>query len=168
MAINAHSGHKTTDKPSEYREALELAEAGRSDEALACIQEYLASAPNDPEALNDTGVLLFSLGFTDEAVNHLEKARQLFPDSAEIIWNLVEIYLAANKGEKAIELFDVMEQLGILNADVLNRTADVLLKNDNLGGAAKTLRQSLEISPDQEILLPMIDVICGKMTENSC
>ena len=113
MTIHADSGHSKTDKPGEYREALKLAEAGRNDEALTCIQEYLASAPNDPEALNDTGAILFSLGFTDEAINHLKKARALFPDSAEIIWNLVEVYLAANKGEQAIELFDVMERLGI-------------------------------------------------------
>lgn len=167
MTINKHAGRQTTEKPAEYREALALAEAGKNEEALSCIQEYLASAPNDAEALNDTGAILFSLGYTDEAINHLTKAKKLFPDSAEIIWNLAETWLANNNGEQAMELFDDMEQLGILNADVLNRTADVLLKNGNLADAVKTLRRSLEISPNQEVLHPMIEVIRSKMPQNA-
>jgi Flp pilus assembly protein TadD len=167
MTTNTDAGRPMTEKPEEYKKALELAEAGKSEEALCCIQEYLASAPNDAEALNDTGAILFSLGYTEEAANHLAKARELFPDSAEILWNLAEIRLADNNAEQAMDLFDDMEHLGLLNADVLNRTADVLLKNNNLTDAAKMLRRSLEVSPDQDILRPMIDVICGKIDTNA-
>lgn len=165
MAAKECSSKKMTEKPDEYHEILELAENGQTEEALVRIQEYLASVPHDAEALNDTGAILFSLGHTEEAMNHFSKARDLFPDSAEIIWNSVEAYLATNNPDKAMEHFDKMKQLGILSADVLNRTANVLLENENLSDAAKVLRWSLELSPDQEILNPMVEIITGKMQE---
>jgi len=155
-------------KPNDYLKALELTEAGRHEEALTCIQEYLISAPNDTEALNDTGALLHCLGRSDEAINQLVKARNLQPDSAEIIWNLSEIYLAVGKATEAMKLFDDMDRMGILNADVLNRTAEVLLNEGNLVDALEMLHRSLELSPDQEILQPMIEVIRHRMAENSC
>jgi pentatricopeptide repeat protein len=87
------------------------------------------------------------------------------PDSAEIIWNLSETYLAVGKAEEAMELFDDMERMGILNVDVFNRTADVLLKKGNLAAAAKMLRRSLEMSQGQNILKPMVEVIDRKIAE---
>lgn len=155
------------EKPAEYADALKLAEAGQTQKALASIQNYLASAPDDPEALNDAGAILFSLGDIQKAIDLLEKARNLYPDAAEILWNLVEAYLAAGKAEQAIQLFDDMQQQELLSPDVLNRTADVLLKNNNLEQAVKVLTRSLEMAPEQEILQPMIDVIRSKMNENT-
>jgi len=150
-----------------HQKALELAEAGKHEEALGYMQEYLSSSPNDAEVLNDTGAILHCLNRSEEAIKHLAKARSLQPDSAEIIWNLSETYLAADKLKEAMELFDDMERIGILNSDVLNRTADILLNTGNLSGALKMLQRSLELSPNQEILKPMIEVIRHKMVKNS-
>jgi len=173
VAIKANSKESSTQNDTSgssnnYRKALELSETGRHEEALGYIQEYLSSSPNDAEALNDTGAILHCLGHSDEAINHLVKARNLQPDSAEIIWNLSETYLAAGKATEAMELLDDMDRMGILNADVLNRTADVLLNEGNLVNALAMLHRSLEISPDQQILQPMIEVISSKMDENNC
>ncbi len=173
MAIDTNSKKrpKTQNDASgnlnDYQKALELAETGRHEEALGYIQEYLGSSPNDAEALNDTGAILHCLGRSDEAVSHLVKARNLQPDSAEIIWNLSETYLAGGKATEAMELFDDMDRMGILNVDVLNRTADVLLNEDNLVDALEMLHRSLELSPDQKILQLMIEIIRHKMAENS-
>jgi tetratricopeptide (TPR) repeat protein len=155
-------------KTNDYQKALESAEAGRHEEALEYIQEYLVSSPKDAEALNDTGAILHCLNRSDEAVEYFVKAINLQPDSAEIIWNLSETYLAVGKATEAMKLFDDMERIGILNADVLNRTADVLLNKGDLVDALEMLHRSLELSPDQKILQPMIEVIRHKMAENSC
>jgi len=160
--------NNTLGKSKDYQKALELAEAGRHEEALASIQEYLGSSPNNAEALNDAGVILHCLGYSDEAINHLIKARNLQPDSGEIIWNLSETYLAVGKAKEAGELFDDMERLGILNADVLNRTADALLNEGNLTDTLEMLHRSLRLSPNQEILQPMIEIIGHKIAENNC
>jgi len=153
---------------NDYQKALELAEIGKYEDALGYIQEHLSSSPDDGEALNDAGAILHCMGRSDEAVEHLVKARNLQPDSAEIIWNLSETYLAVGKTAEAMELFDDMERLGILNADVLNRTANVFISENNLSNAVKILNRSLELSPDQEILQPMIEIIRHKMAEGNC
>lgn len=154
-------------KSNDYRKALELAETGKHEEALEYINEYLNSSPNDAEALNDAGAILHCLGRADEAVEYLLKARNSQPDSAEIVWNLSETYLAAGKANEATELFDDMDRMGILNADVLNRTAEVLLNQDNPAEAAKILNRSLELWPDQKILHPMLEVINHKIVEGN-
>ena len=145
-----------------YQRGLELAEAGKYHEALGCIQEHLRTAPADAQALNDTGAILYCLGRSDEAINHFVKARTLQGNTAEIVWNLVEAYLAVGKANEAMQLFDDMGQMGILNADVLNRTANVFLDQGNKSDAIETLLRSLQISPNQEILTPMIEVIRSK------
>ena len=146
-----------------YERGLELAEAGKYQEALACIQEHLHTAPDDAQVLNDAGAILYCLGRCDEAINHFVKAKSLQGDSAEIVWNLVEAYLAEGRTNEAMQLFDDMEWMGILDADVLNRTANALLEQDNKGGAIEMLLRSLEIAPDQKILQPMIEAIRSKM-----
>ena len=148
---------------SHYERGLKLAQAGRYQEALVCIQEHLCASPDDGQVLNDAGAILYCLGRADEAIDHFVKARSIQGDSAEILWNLVEAYLGAGRVDEAVRLFDDMERLGILNSDVLNRTANVLLAQDNKTGAIEMLHQSLEITPDQKILEPMIDVIRSKM-----
>ena len=148
---------------SHYERGLKLAQASRYQEALVCIQEHLCMAPDDGQALNDAGAILYCLGRADEAIDHFVKAKSILGESAEILWNLVEAYLGAGRVDEAIRLFDDMERLDILNSDVLNRTANVLLARDNKAGAIEMLHHSLEIAPDQKILEPMIDVIRSKM-----
>jgi protein O-GlcNAc transferase len=174
VKIDINSRRKTRtrkaalEKPKSYQKALDLAEAGKHEEALGCIREYLSSSPKNAEALNDIGTILHCLNRSDEAIRNLIKAKSIQPDSAEIIWNLSEAYLAAGKAKEAMELFDDMERMDILNADVLNRTASVLLNSGNLSDAVEMLNRSLRLSPNQDILLPMIKIINSKMAEPSC
>ncbi len=154
--------------PNDYQKGLELAEAGRHQEALVCIQKHLRTAPDDVEVLNDVGAILHCLSRSDEAIENFVKARSLQAGSAEILWNLSEAYLTVGKAKEAMELFDDMERMGILNADVLNRTANVFLNQDNQADALKILLRSLQVSPDQEILKPMIEAIRRKIANNSC
>jgi len=148
--------------PDCYQKGLELAESGSYKEALSYIKEHLRRQPEGAQALNDVGAILHCLGRSDEAIDHLEKARNLRGDCAEIVWNLVEAYLADGRANKAMQLFDNMERMGILNVDLLNRTANVFLNQDNKADAIEVLLRSLQLWPDQEILKPMLDVIRSK------
>lgn len=147
---------------NDYQRGLELAEAGKYQEALVFIKQHLRAAPDDPQALNDAGAILHCLGRSDEAINHLVKARNLSLGGAEIVWNLVEAYLADGRADEAVKLFDDMERMGILNVDVLNRAATVLLNQGKVAEAIEALLRSLQLVPEQEILRPMIDVIRSK------
>lgn len=145
-----------------YQRGLELAEAGKYQEALGYIQEHLRTVPDDAQALNDTGTILHCMGRSDEAITHFIKARSLQSGSPEITWNLAEAYLAAGRADRAQQLFGDMERMGILSADVLNRTANVFLNQNNKADTVEMLLRSLQISPEQEILKPMIEVIRSK------
>ncbi len=145
-----------------YRRGLELAEAGRHQEALEHIRAHLQAAPEDGEALNDAGAILHCLGRSDEAIDHFSRARRLRQDSAEILWNLSEAYIAVGRAEEAAGLFDDMERMGILNPDVLNRAATVFLDQGDKANALEMLLRSLEIAPAQNVLTPMVEVIRSK------
>jgi hypothetical protein len=151
--------NSATGNPVRYHRCLELAETGQYQQALTCIQEHIRTSPEDAQALNDAGAILHCLGRPAEAIDHFVKARSLRPDNAEIVWNLVETYLAAGRACEAVRLFDDMERMGVLSADVLNRTANVFLKQDNKADAVEMLLRSLKISPQQPILEPMLQVI---------
>jgi glycosyltransferase involved in cell wall biosynthesis len=148
--------------PDDYKRGLELVEAGRHQEALACIERHLRSAPNDGQALNDYGAILHCLGRTEQAVESLLKAKAILGQCAEVVWNLVEANLALDKPDAVVPLVDDMQRMGMLNADVLNRTANAFLQQGNKGDAVEMLLHSLEIWPDQEILNRMIEVIQTK------
>ncbi len=145
-----------------YERGLEFAQAGDYQEALACMQEHLHSTGENAQVLNDTGAILHCLGRSDEAITHFIKARSLQSNSAEIIWNLVEAYLSTGRVCEAVQLFDDMEKMDILNVDLLNRTANVFLNQGNKAGAIEMLIRSLEICPEQNILSPMVQVIRSK------
>ena len=83
---NPHSGHgqnNTFDNANYYQRGLELAEAGRYQDALVCMKEYLQTESGDAEALNDTGAILHCLGRSNEAIDYFVKARKLRNDSVQ-------------------------------------------------------------------------------------
>jgi tetratricopeptide (TPR) repeat protein len=145
-----------------YKESVILAEQGRYKEALTCVLEYLQRSPADSEALNDAGALLHCLGRSEQAIDYLLKARQLDGDNRQILMNLIEISIAAGKPDEAEALFDQAQEAGILNPELLNRTAKMFLDQDNKAGAVEVLLRSMRIWPGQEILEHMLTVIKSK------
>jgi tetratricopeptide (TPR) repeat protein len=145
-----------------YEKSVILAEQGRYKEALACVLEYLQTSPEDSEALNDTGALLHCLGRSSQAMDYLLKARQLDCDNPQILMNLIEISIAAGKPGEAEALFDQAQEAGILNPELLNRTAKLFLDQGNKAGAVEVLLRSMKIWPGQEILEHMLTVIKSK------
>jgi hypothetical protein len=145
-----------------YEKAMALAEAGRYEEALSCVIEYLRTVPEDVEALNDTGALLHCLGRSSQAIDYLREARRLGGDNPQILMNLLEICIAAGKASEAESLFDRAQEAGILNPELLNRTAKLYLDQGNKAGAVEVLLRSMNCWPGQEILEYMLTVIKSK------
>jgi len=142
-----------------YQQGVKLAEAGDYEAALNCMHEHLRGAPGDAQALNDAGAILHCMGRSRDAIDYLKKAYQLRAESGEIVWNLVEAYLAAGMASEAASLFDRMERDGILNVEVLNRAATMLLDQDKKGLAVEVLLRSFRLWPEQEVLTPILEVI---------
>jgi len=146
----------------DYQKGLDLAEAGKHTEALEYVRRHLRTAPNDAQALNDAGAILYCLGRSGEAIEHFLKAMANAGKNPEVLWNLAEAYLSAGRAAEAMQLFDDMEKMGILNADVINRTAKVFLDAGDKAGAVEMLIRSLDVWSDQEVLRPMIEVVRSK------
>ena len=145
-----------------YRRGSELAEAGEYEAALSCMREHLRGAPNDAQALNDAGAILHCLGRSNDAIEYLRQAHRLRLESGEIVWNLVEAYLAAGMASEAASLFDAMERANVLNIEVLNRAATMLLDQGKNGEAVEVLLRSFRLWPEQEVLTPILQVIRSK------
>ena len=145
-----------------YQKGLECAETGNYNDALANIAEHLRQSPGDVQAINDAGAILHCLGFGEEAMKCLLAARELAPDKAEIIWNVVETYIGMNKPKEAAEYIPQLEQMGILNPDFLNRLASIFIDNNCKSEALEVILKSLQLWPDQEILKPMVDIVKNK------
>ncbi len=149
-------------KSVEYEAILKLAESGRHEQALDAFEKYLREHPDDGQAWNDSGAVLYCTGNVEKAINHFEKAKNLLgetQDSAEIFWNLTEAALDAGQPRVAAAQFEALSRLGILHADTINRTANSFLQNEDFANAVEMLLKSIELSPEQEILPPMIKVI---------
>jgi hypothetical protein len=146
----------------DYHDALKLAEQGNYQQALEKIENYLQNDANNAEIWNDAGAILHCLGKSNKAIEYFIKADGLKPDSAEIIGNLAEAYLAAGNPRAAAGLFAQMQNLQALNPDIINRTASALLDNGDKAAAIEVLLRSLELWPQQEVLKPMLDIIRAK------
>ena len=160
--LEGQTGNAGQQNVNSYEKGLQLAGAGKYQDALACMLEHLRTSPQDAQILNDIGAILHCLGRTSEAIDHFVRARSLRKNSTEIVWNLVEAYLAAGKAGEAALLFDEMERMNVLNVDVLNRTANLFVNQNNKAGAIETLLRSLRLHPGQELLQPMLNVIRSK------
>jgi tetratricopeptide (TPR) repeat protein len=72
----------------------------RHHEALSLIEQALAIRPNDPAIIDSMGWALFNLGRTEEAIEYLRRAYELFPDP-EVAAHLGEALWVNGKKQEA-------------------------------------------------------------------
>lgn len=152
------------DGREKYLEAVKLAEEGNHEAALTQLEAYLKDHPADGEALNDAGTILFCLHRGKEAIDYFQKARNLCQGEklTQVYWNLCEAAIAEARPEIALDLLDRMERAQILNADILNRLATIYVDREDCGAAMDLLCRSLALSPDQEVLRPIMEIVRNK------
>jgi len=80
--------------------SIELRER-RAADAAGFAQQALNLAPNSAEAHYLLGRAQLDLGHTDLAIQELEAANKIAPDSPEIHFNLAKVYAKTNQPEKA-------------------------------------------------------------------
>lgn len=149
-------------KDQNYQRALELVKRGDNQQALQCLLQHLDNCPENPEVLNDIGAVCYCMGKNEQAIEYLEKAKKLDPQSGEICWNLTEAYLAANMPSWAVGQFKDIERFGLANFDLYNRAARLFVDKNDKASAIEMLLSSLQIAPNQDLLYPMIDVLKSK------
>jgi Flp pilus assembly protein TadD len=132
----------------QHRQALELANSGKSSEARRVLQELLACFPDYAAGHNDLGVLCQQDGDLIQARRHHEEAHRLQPDSSNFRKNLADLlYIACGDIEGALKLY--VEILGSNPRDIETLTAisTICLEAGKLDDARSFLETILKIEP---------------------
>ncbi len=80
--------------------------AGRTDEAIRCLEMHLRSNPQDAAARNDLGVLYYQAGRAAEAGAQYEEAVRLDPASDVYAKNLADYFVVeAGRAEDALRIY---------------------------------------------------------------
>ena len=95
VTLNA-LGYTLADRTHEYREAEKL------------IRKALKYDPGSPAIIDSLGWVLYKRGKSDDALEQLETAYELFPDH-EVAAHLVEVLAALKRNDEALELLAAAE-----------------------------------------------------------
>ncbi len=93
--------------PNPTTELLRLADehdqAGRLDEAQACLEQVLAQAPDDAHATHMMGVITYRKGRWDEGARLMERSLTLGAPRPLYLRNLCEVYRTLGRYDEALE-----------------------------------------------------------------
>jgi len=108
--------------PSHYHAMLQIAyellKEGKYDEARPYAEQATQLAPNLFAAHHALGRIQFQTGDVDKAIDSLETARRLAPDSPEVRFSLARAYAKAGRAEEAVR-----ERAEFVKLDKARRTA---------------------------------------------
>jgi len=135
-----------------FAEAVEYARgrlsAGDFGQAEGVYRQLVDAAPQVPDLWHELGIVYLQTQRASEAVNCLQKAALLQPDSVPYQGNLGAAYRAAGQPQAAVECFRRALQLAPPTAELLNNLA-LSLKDAGQGDEAlQALDQALRLRAD--------------------
>lgn len=130
-------------------------------QSLAILEEQAMRAPHSPRAQLFFGLLLRSVGLTDEAEIQLEKARVLAPRKQMVLFELGALYIHTGEFEKAVEIFKEAHELAPEFKDPFVLYAMSLMYAGRVGEAEELLIERFGYVPVLEENLASIYVALG-------
>lgn len=91
----------TAARADDYADVNRLMRAGQSAEAMAKVEQYLASKPRDPQMRFLKGVIQTEAGRASEAITTFTKITEDYPELPEPYNNLAVLYAGQNQYDKA-------------------------------------------------------------------
>jgi predicted Zn-dependent protease with MMP-like domain/Flp pilus assembly protein TadD len=141
-------------------QAMEASHGGRTDEALAWLDQALLAHPDGAEAHNGRGEILWDEGKIDEALHEFERSLQADPKFVTAHLNRAELVVEdLSEFERAVELCDELlagrpdlPRLDRANeAEVHYLKAKAVFYLDDLEGALFLVRRALKTGGDVSI-----------------
>ena len=141
-------------------QAMEASHGGRTDEALAWLDEALKAHPEGAEAHNGRGEILWDEGKVDEALAEFESATKADPKFVAAHLNRVELLVEEfGAYEEAVQHCDrLISGAGELprldrntEAEVYYLKSKALFYRDDLDGALFLLRRALKAGGEQDV-----------------
>jgi predicted Zn-dependent protease with MMP-like domain len=141
-------------------QAMEASHGGRTDEALAWLDEALKAYPSGAEARNGRGEILWDEGRIDEALHELERATETDPKFTAAHLNRIEL-LIEELGEFELALRGCDDLLSgrpelprpdsAVQAEIYYLKSKALFYLDDLEGAIFLVRRAIKASGDQPV-----------------
>jgi tetratricopeptide (TPR) repeat protein len=101
LTLAAALGGASNAWADDYSDVNSLLRSGKTAEALARADQYLASKPRDPQMRFLKGVILTEAGRTAEAIETYSALTQEYPELPEPYNNLAVLYAAQSQFDKA-------------------------------------------------------------------
>src|SRR5262247_1206027 len=152
--------------------AMEASHGGRTDDALAWLDEALRAQPNGAEAHNGRGEILWDEGRIDEAGYQFELATQADPKFVTAHLNRVELLIEElGEHEQAIEYCDRLlagrdplpRPDRATEAELLYLKSKALFYLDDLEGALFLVRRAIRVTPDVAVYRAFEGQICFEL-----
>jgi len=121
---------------------------GELTRAAELYREAVLIEPRYAVSQYNYGLILVSLGRTDEALEHLAAAAQLDPNNADAQFNLGIFFLQQERFTNAMQCFEATLKLRPNFAAGHYRLGQALAKQDQLPAAAAQFREALRLQPD--------------------
>jgi predicted O-linked N-acetylglucosamine transferase (SPINDLY family) len=145
-----------------FAAGLQHQHAGRLAEAEASYLQFLAQEPEHSAALHCLALVEFSSGKTEKALEHIQRAVQLQPNSPDIQQAHGIILATLGRLDEALEAFE--KSIEIQPTSLAFRNAGIAwVKKGEFDQALRCARNAVALSPrDAEAHLVLGDVLAGQ------
>jgi tetratricopeptide (TPR) repeat protein len=121
--------------------------SGKRSQSRAEFEKSIELDPNFGEAYGNLAVLLWEDGILDDALDKMNRAAELSPQSPDVIYNIGMIYAQLGQGKMAIEMLE--HYLSMTPGDLYAKTylAVLLLENEAEEKGISILEEILAVDP---------------------
>ena len=131
--------------------------AGNLEVAKGCFEKILESDPNHIEAINNLGVIAFNQGIFEDATLYFRRALEINSEYIEATENLAKCMEAMGNYSNALELFQRRIKFRNIDTNILNSMGNCLIQVNDLHGAYKRYKKSLQIDGDQVLIQQIVE-----------
>jgi tetratricopeptide (TPR) repeat protein len=130
-----------------------LLNEGNEDAAKRQLESALELNPEDPDALEQLGMLLWRRGNRERGLNLLEDAARVAPESTSPQFNLGIAYMQLGRYKDAVAQFRTLVSLDPENADSRYRYGKALQLMGDSAGALEQYSVCLELNPSMTLAI---------------
>jgi len=132
---------------------------GRIEEAEKCFLELFEKDQDNPEILNNLGVVEHAKGAVKDAEEFFLKALAIKEDYLEALLNLVDLYQNAKRWKEASVHLERSIEIENKDANLFNQLGLIYLEMDDTVKALPALKKSLELNPEQKTVRDALNAL---------
>ncbi len=128
-----------------------LVDAGKSDDALRCLEQLIDAKPENSDALNALGELLGAMGRIDDAVDAFERALKARPGFSDARMNLATAMSQTGRIDEAKAQCESVIASNPGFAPAYQQLAGVCHVSGDFAGVVRNLREVIQLQPQNHV-----------------